>query len=105
MGIDRCLIGVTLHEHIYSRQPFIFVDFFDETQSRLEGEPVANAFPFAGEIIAVSVRDGGFPLLDSGRFRRPLPHDHGADLLRQSRDTQPLSKARQITWPRHWIPC
>ena len=36
-------------------------------------------FPFAREIIATSVRDGGFPPADarSRRFRRPVPPEHG----------------------------
>ncbi len=37
-------------------------------------------FPFAREIIATAVRDGGFPplMLDPGRLRRSLPSEHGA---------------------------
>ena len=38
-------------------------------------------FPFAREIVANTVRNGGFPplLARSGRLRRALPSAHGAD--------------------------
>ncbi len=44
-------------------------------------------FPFAREIVATAVRDGGFPplMLDPVDFRRPLPPEHGAPGRRPGR--------------------